>query len=309
VEEEVWISTADGTPVDGVVTELSDLRGVGAWAFTPASPWLPGEYLAHYADGDPAPFTVLDETVTSPIVAPKLTSGVNEARDHVQCVSKAPSAENPEGEFATFSLSAWTGGIFHLEAFGTSRAQYTYLTSVNGEIRFDRYGTGAYFEIVPGTDEICYWVRAQRLVSREETLLVDECYSPPELEGFVQQDPSPEEFQAFLRNECVLPPAGFVTEWCSSFQSAIDEGACRSLEFQNVEACESALSFCVGGKPSSASPDSDNELGDSGGGCAVSALSGSSPVQGGGALLAILASLAALRLRRTPQHSSEDHAR
>jgi hypothetical protein len=184
-----------------------------------------------------------------------------------------------------------------VDAVGSSKAQYTYLTAVNGEIRFEPYGTGSLFEVPPGTTQICYWVRAQRLVSREETLLVSECYSPAELAQFMWQDPDTEGFQAFLRDQCVLPPAGRVAEWCSVFQSALAEGECSSSEFQNVEACESALSICPGGSDGVGASGSDS--GRSSGGCAVFTLQGSSPMQGAGAWLTILASLAALRLRRS----------
>lgn len=334
--EDVWITAADGTPVEGVVTDLSDLRRVGAWAFTPSSPWLPGEYFAHYADGDPAPFTVIDAVVSPPDVEPSLGSPITQRRDHVQCVSQAPTAESPEGEFETFALSGWTHGYFRAEVSGTSKAQYTYMIGVNGEVRFDPYGAAPLFEIGPDTEEICYWMRAQRLVSREETLLVNECYSPARLDEYVVENPSPEEFQAFLRDECVLPPAGFVAGWCSSFQSAIDAGACSELGYQNIEACESALSLCMEGEPHSPAPgpdddpdasggasmgnddpeessggasmggdsnspssDSHDDSRDSSGGCSVSAARSSTPMGGGGALLAILASVTALRLRRT----------
>jgi hypothetical protein len=166
---EVWITTANGDPIEGVVTDLSDLRWVGAWAFTPSNPWQTGEYVARYADGDPAPFTVLDEAVAPPVVTPSLGPAINQARDHVQCVSEAPTAENPDGNFESFALKAWTHGYFRTEVSGPWMAQYTYMSGVNGEIRFAPYDTAHLFEISPNVQEICYWVRGQRLVSREET--------------------------------------------------------------------------------------------------------------------------------------------
>jgi hypothetical protein len=318
---EVRITTADGTPVEGVVTDLSDFRRVGAWAFTPSSPWEPGEYLAYYAEGDPVPFTVLDEVVTPPAVQPNLSGPIGHSGDPVECVTKAPSAESPEGEWDAFYLTGSKHGFFSVDTVGSSKAQYTYLTGVEGEIRFEPYGTGHLFEVMPGNTEICYWVRAQRLVSREETLLVSECYSPDELLDYVWDEPDAEEFQAFLRDRCIRPPLGRAVEWCSLFQSALAEGECG--EFENVEACESALSICSGvptavgaGGSNGVGAGGSNSVGAGGsksvgaggskcdsagpaGGCSVLALPGSSPLQGGGAGLVILASLAALLRRRS----------
>src|SRR6188768_66094 len=44
---------------------------------------------------------------------------------------------------------------FELEAVGISKAQYTYMIGVNGEIRFDPYGADVLFEIGPGSVWSC----------------------------------------------------------------------------------------------------------------------------------------------------------
>jgi hypothetical protein len=290
---EVRITTAEGTPVEGVATGLSDLRGLGAWAFTPSSPWLPGSYLAAYADGQPAPFAVLDTVVSPPAATPGLSSPRTESRDSVRCVTA-------EGE-AEFPMVTWTHGLFHVDLSGTWESQYTYVVEVNGETDLDPYGSGASFEIGPDLTQICYSVRAERLVSKEETLLVDECYSPSELAQFVSGDPSFEEYQTFLRDRCILPPTGRVDDWCSTFQPAIDQGKCDPQEFPNVEGCESALGGCVLGPDSFYADPAQFEPADAdsstAGGCSVLAPDGSSLAQAGGGLFVLLASLAAARLR------------
>lgn len=309
---EVWITTVGGDPIEGVVTDLSDLRRVGAWAFAPSAPWQPGDYLARYADGEPAPFTVIDEPVSPPDIEPSLSSPIKQRRDHVQCVTAPPSPENPAGEFDTFSLTGWTHGYFHVETSGPSSGQYTYMVGVNGEVRFDPYSPYLLFEIGPGVQEICYWVRAQGLVSRAETLLAQECYSPALLDDYAVDNATAEEFDEFLRGECLLPPAGFFAQWCSVFQSALDAGTCSDLVYSNVEACESALSLCggeepdatptnpdptsTGGASSLPSSNASRDSGDSSGGCAVSPLD---MTQGGGrrGLFLVLA-LVAVRLFR-----------
>jgi len=290
--DKVWITTAQGEAVEGVATDLSDLRRVGAWAFTPSSPWQPGEYLAHYDDGEPAPFTVLSEPMSPPVIQPSLGSTITQRRNEVQCVSELPTTEKPDGNFTSFSLTGWTHGYFELEAVGISKAQYTYMIGVNGEIRFDPYGADVLFEIGPGVPEICYWVRAQGLVSREEILLVDDCYSPAQLDEYVVENATQEELETFLREECVLPPPGLFSEWCATFQSAIDKGGCSDFENQNMDACESALGLCLGGAGDSEESRRSSE------GCTLSGSHDPRPARNAGGLLVVLSTIAVLLLRR-----------
>lgn len=237
-------SASNGTPVSGRFFEGA-IGAAGNFVFIPEPPLQAGTYSASVSgvfNTATAPFTVVDTAFELPKFTSDVTAETVSEGALIRCQQQDASA--PSGWFTEKTrvrprvTASFTGPYVK---------QYRYALALPSETPSPFVGMPVQRSFDVEGDELCFEAFGFPYQSDAVTPLGQGCVSLVGLGVGVKAEISGDLRQTLLG--CVVPPAGYETNWCSAFGAAL---ASKSCEGFNLDACFAARRGCTSGDHPSA---------------------------------------------------------
>jgi hypothetical protein len=233
-----------GTPLPGRFAE-SATGATGTFVFIPESPLQAGTYSASVSgplNTATAPFTVVETAFelpkfTSTVVAETVPEGTL-----IECQERDASAP-----VSRFTEKTRVRPVVTVSFSGPYVKQYRYALALPSETPSPSMGMLVQRRFDVEGDELCFDVLGFSYQNDSVTQLGQDCVSLVGLGVGVKAEIYGDVQLTLLG--CVVPPAGYETNWCAAFGPAF---ASKSCEGFNLDACFAARRGCPSGdQPSS----------------------------------------------------------
>lgn len=232
-------SASDGTPLPGRFAD-SATGATGSFVFIPESPLQAGNYSAS-ASGPlntaTTPFTVVETAFELPKFTSSVVSETVPEGTLIECQERDASAP-----VSRFTEKTRVRPVVTASFTGPYVKQYRYALALPGETPSPSMGMLVQRRFDVEGDELCFDVLGLSYQSDSVTQLGKDCVSLVGLGVGVKAEIYGDVQLTLLG--CVVPPAGYETNWCAAFGAAF---ASKSCEGFSLDACFAARRDCPSG--------------------------------------------------------------
>jgi hypothetical protein len=232
-------SASDGTPVSGRLFEGA-IGAAGNFVFIPEPPLQAGTYSAS-ASGPlntaTASFTVVDTAFELPKFTSNVTAETVPEGALIQCQEQAPGVPP-----AWFTEKTRVRPRVTASFTGPYMNQYRYALALPSETPSPFVGLPVQRSFDVEGDELCFEAFGFSYQSDAVTPLGQDCVSLVGLGVGVKDEIAGDLRQTLLG--CVVPPAGYETNWCAAFGPAFTSKSCEGF---GLDACFAARRGCPSG--------------------------------------------------------------
>jgi hypothetical protein len=235
---------SQGAAIAGVF--LEGASGVsGPFVFEPSSPLTPGSYTA-YVTGvftTSSSFTVVEATNELPTFVSSLTTEKTPYGEQITC-----DEQDSQAPVASFTEQMLVKPVLNVSLDGLYSTQYRYAITLAGETPEPVSGTYFYRTFEAQGGELCFDLLGFSYEDDSVTEIGSDCLSLGDMALGVVDERSGSMQQTLLG--CVVPPAGYESEWCGVFDPAFGTASCDGF---TLDACFAARKGCpLGDQPSEA---------------------------------------------------------